>query len=33
MDTSVIDYGEKRNVWIAIEATVETHVLNLPIEG
>jgi hypothetical protein len=33
MDTSVIDYGERRNVWVAIEATVETHVLDLPIEG
>ena len=33
MDTSVVDYGEKRNIWIAIEATVETHVVDVPIEG
>ncbi|GAB7326643.1 hypothetical protein MBLNU13_g10609t2 [Cladosporium sp. NU13] len=33
MDTSVVDYGDKRNIWIAIEATVKTHVVDLPIEG
>ena len=33
MDTSFVDYGEKRNLWIAIEATVKTHVVDLPIEG
>jgi hypothetical protein len=33
MDTSIVDYGAKRNIWIAIEATVKTHVVDLPIEG
>lgn len=33
MDTQVVDYGEKRSMWIAIEATVDTHVVDLPLEG
>lgn len=33
MDTSIVDYGAKRNIWIAIEATVKTNVVDLPIEG
>ena len=33
MDTSFVDYGEKKNIWIAIEATVRTHIVDLPIEG
>lgn len=33
MDTQVVDYGEKRSIWIAIEATVDTHVVELPLEG
>jgi hypothetical protein len=33
MDTSMVDYGAKRNIWIAIEATVKKHVVDLPIEG
>jgi hypothetical protein len=33
MDTSFVDYGEKKNIWIAIEATVKTHDVDLPIEG
>lgn len=33
MDTSVVDYSEKRIIWIAIEATVEAHAVDLPIEG
>lgn len=33
MDTSFVDYGEKKNIWIAIEATVKTHIVDLPIEG
>ena len=33
MDNSIVDYSEKRNMWIAIEATVKTHVVDLPIEG
>jgi hypothetical protein len=33
MDTKVLDYGAKRKIWIAIEATVKTHVVDLPIEG
>jgi hypothetical protein len=33
MDTSIVDYSEKRNMWVAIEATVKTHVVDLPIEG
>ena len=33
MDTSFVDYSEKKNIWIAIEATVKTHVVDLPIEG
>jgi hypothetical protein len=33
MDTSIVDYGAKRNIWIAIEATVKTHTVDLPVEG
>lgn len=33
MDTSIVDYGEKRNIWIAIEASVKTHVVDPSIEG
>lgn len=33
MDTQVVDYGEKRTIWISIEATVDTHVVDLPLEG
>ena len=33
MDTSVVDYSEKRNMWIAIEATVKTRTVDLPIGG
>lgn len=32
-DIAVVDYSEKRNIWIAIEATVKTHVVDLPFEG
>ena len=32
-DTAVVDYSEKRHIWIAIEATVKTHVVDLPFEG
>ena len=33
MDTSVVDYSEKRTIWIAIEAIVKTHVVDVPIGG
>jgi hypothetical protein len=33
MDTSVLDYGAKRHIWLAIEATVKAHVVYLPIKG
>lgn len=33
MDTSILDYGEKRNIWIAIEATVDQHIVDLPTQG
>jgi hypothetical protein len=33
MDTPVVDYGEKRFIWVAVEATVETHVTDQSIEG
>lgn len=33
MGTTVIDSGEKKNIWVAIEARVETHVSDLPSEG
>lgn len=33
MATTVIDFGEKRNIWVAIEAAVEMHVSDLLSEG
>jgi hypothetical protein len=33
MDADFLDFGESSNMWVAIEAIVETHVVEIPAEG
>lgn len=33
MDVDFLDFGESSNIWVAIEAFVETHVVEIPAEG
>ena len=33
MDADFLDFGESSNMWVAIEAFVETHAVDIPTEG
>jgi hypothetical protein len=33
MDADFLDFGESSNLWVAIEASVETHTVEIPAEG
>jgi hypothetical protein len=33
MDADFLDFGESSNMWVAIEAVVETHAVEIPNEG